>query len=368
MCSIFGFNLKENLEELKNLGISGESRGTDATGISILNDGGFNIIKSPVRAKDFMWDQITTGGDFYQGHTRATTQGNEENNQNNHPFVSKKGDFTLTHNGVIYNDRQLKTGYALPKTNIETDTYVAVQLMEYFKYVDQADKLSIDHVKATCQELSGSFALSILTNDGRLFLLRNNNPLFVLFNGQDLIYASTLEMLESMYDRMKKGEVETMFHGIAGNIPEQVIYEIDLNNLKVLNKKKFKSSTYGSSKYGKSWYRYGNNKYTSNTKTKKNKKEKNDLEDIDNSDSKYLSDIYYNENRNKSSDQYTKKELEVFYEDEYSLLTEQNWWEELSLLAVDFNLSFEELRIMDRIRTEKIRKMNKKTNRLSMKI
>ena len=36
----------------------------------------------------------------------------------------------LAHNGVLYNDKELRREQHLPLTSIETDTYVAVQLLK----------------------------------------------------------------------------------------------------------------------------------------------------------------------------------------------------------------------------------------------
>ena len=69
------------------------------------------------------------------GHTRHATQGKESCNFNNHPFsgTCKNMNFALAHNGVLSNDRELKLKFNLPKTKIETDSYVAVQLLRHRK-------------------------------------------------------------------------------------------------------------------------------------------------------------------------------------------------------------------------------------------
>ena len=61
-----------------------------------------------------------------------TTQGSEEKNYNNHPFLGQAGgrQFALAHNGVLHNDLMLRRSLKLPHTKIETDSYVAVQLIE----------------------------------------------------------------------------------------------------------------------------------------------------------------------------------------------------------------------------------------------
>lgn len=78
------------------------------------------------------------GVNYVMGHTRMTTQGNEKFNYNNHPFPGTvdNADFALAHNGVLYNDTSLRISENLPITNIETDSYRAVQLIEKKKTLD----------------------------------------------------------------------------------------------------------------------------------------------------------------------------------------------------------------------------------------
>ena len=61
-----------------------------------------------------------------------TTQGRASRNRNNHPFFGEAGGelFALAHNGVLWNDDILRRSKHLPKTKIETDSYIAVQLIE----------------------------------------------------------------------------------------------------------------------------------------------------------------------------------------------------------------------------------------------
>ena len=71
------------------------------------------------------------------GHVRMTTQGNAQSNYNNHPFPGNLDghlpgggpDFALAHNGVLNNDLLLRHQLHLPKTRIETDSYIAVQML-----------------------------------------------------------------------------------------------------------------------------------------------------------------------------------------------------------------------------------------------
>ena len=120
-----------------------------------------------------------------------TTQGSEKFNFNNHPFPGHvdKLDFALAHNGVLHNDSELRITECLPKTNIQTDSYVAVQLIE------KENSLNFDSIKKMAEKTEGSFCHTILDDKNNLFIVKGDNPMAVYkFNGFYL-YASTDEIL-----------------------------------------------------------------------------------------------------------------------------------------------------------------------------
>ncbi len=198
MCAIFGFlnhgNKVSNavLKKLiKALSFCAEVRGTDATGISYVNDGKIVTFKKPVPAHKVKF-YFPTSTKVVIGHTRLTTQGSEKQNYNNHPFESEKG-FALAHNGVLYNDRELRKKYMLPDTKIETDSYIAVQLLEHFGSAD------MENIKQMSELVEGSFTFTILRNDNTLFLVKGSNPI-TIYHFEQLglyVYASTKEILEN---------------------------------------------------------------------------------------------------------------------------------------------------------------------------
>ena len=114
MCAIFGFLNYGNKVDgktlkklIRALSVNAETRGTDATGISYVGkDGNIKVFKRPQPAHK-MNLHFLKDTKCVIGHTRYTTQGSEKFNQNNHPFVSANG-FSLAHNGVIYNDKELR--------------------------------------------------------------------------------------------------------------------------------------------------------------------------------------------------------------------------------------------------------------------
>ena len=127
------------------------------------------------------------------GHTRMTTQGSEKQNQNNHPFLGKAGttSFALAHNGVLHNDRELRRIHHLPGSRVQTDSYVAVQLLE------EAGEISLTSLAAMAEELEGSFTFTVLTDQNSLFFLKGNNPLSLWYfpESRVYLYASTEEIL-----------------------------------------------------------------------------------------------------------------------------------------------------------------------------
>lgn len=201
MCAVFGYlDYKGKVSNailkklIRNLSIAAEGRGTDATGISYVNHGKvvtFKKAKPAHKVKLYFPKNTRT----VIGHTRMTTQGSEKYNYNNHPFDGRCGTetFALAHNGVLYNDAEWKAKYHLPKTQIETDSYVAVQLLE------QEKQLHAESIKRMAESVEGSFVFTILRNDNTLFLVKGNNPL-ILYHFPALglyVYASTKTILDN---------------------------------------------------------------------------------------------------------------------------------------------------------------------------
>jgi len=205
MCGVFGFVLKkhgyisgmERRRVVRGLGIAAEVRGTDATGIAYPDPvkGRLKIVKAPIRASNFpFYQNLPLDVPVVIGHTRAATQGSALHNENNHPFkgVTRNGqEFVLAHNGIIWNDQELKLEYDLTY-DIETDSYVAVALLQ------KHNEINMDSVKAVAEKLEGSFVLTILAGD-RVVFVKHDNPL-IIYDFKELgfmLYASTEAILQN---------------------------------------------------------------------------------------------------------------------------------------------------------------------------
>ena len=210
MCAVFGFlDYKGKISNavlkrlIHYLSVAAEVRGTDATGIAYVRGGSMVTYKKPKPAhKVKLFFPRDTRAVI--GHTRFTTQGSEKRNCNNHPFEGHCGKeaFALAHNGVLYNDRELRREQHLPTTPIETDTYVAVQLLE------QGQNLDTENIKRMAEFVEGSFVFTILRNDNTLFLVKGNNPLTVYhFPALGLyVYASTKSILDNALQKIRMTE------------------------------------------------------------------------------------------------------------------------------------------------------------------
>ena len=146
MCSLFGWldyqeimphrMLRKLSQALAN---AAEKRGTDAAGISYVRNGEVVIYKRPKPAHKLHFNP-PEGTRAVMENTRMTTQGDGKFNYNNHPFAGIAGDtsFAFAHNGVLWNDKQLRKDKLIPDTHIETDSYVACQLIESQQKLDKA--------------------------------------------------------------------------------------------------------------------------------------------------------------------------------------------------------------------------------------
>ena len=206
MCSLFGWLDYQGIIPLKvlrkltqSLAVASEERGTDASGISYVKDGQIVIFKRPKPAHRLHFNS-PEGTKAVLGHTRLTTQGNEKNNANNHPFYGKTGatSFSFAHNGIIYNDKELRKEKQLPVTSIETDSYIAVQLLE------SQHKLDFESLRYMSEQVQGSFTFSLLDDKNTLYLIKGSNPLCLLhFASLGLyVYASTESIMKNALKRV----------------------------------------------------------------------------------------------------------------------------------------------------------------------
>lgn len=219
MCSLFGWldykgiiphrMLRKLTQALAN---AAEERGTDAAGISYVKDGKVVIYKRPRPAHKIHF-HVPDGTVAVMGHTRMTTQGDCKNNYNNHPFSGIAGDtsFAFAHNGVLWNDKELRKEKLIPDTHIETDSYAACQLIE------SQQKLDFDSLKYMAETVEGNFTFTVLDNNNSLYIIKGSNPMCLLhFKVLGLyVYASTESIMKKALKqvglyRFASGKIDTV--------------------------------------------------------------------------------------------------------------------------------------------------------------
>ena len=206
MCCLFGLidyrdtlSRRQKTKMVRALAEASEARGTDAAGIAYNAGGTLRIHKRPGPAHTIHFT-VPKASKVIMGHTRMATQGSALKRKNNHPFAGKarREGFALAHNGVLHNDKVLRRVHHLPPTATETDSYIAVQLME------QQGTLNFDSLRFMAEEVEGSFCFTVLDRKDNLYFVKGDNPL-CLYHYPELglyLYASTEEILRNAIGKM----------------------------------------------------------------------------------------------------------------------------------------------------------------------
>ena len=207
MCCLFGLidyghslSAKQKNHVLSALATAAEARGIDATGIAYNYGGKLRIYKRPWPGH-LMRFRVPADAHAIMGHTRMATQGSARKAYNNHPFPGsvKSGAFAFAHNGMIHNDDILRRIKGLPETEIETDSYIGVQLIE------QKKTLSFSSLRYMAEQLEGSFTCTVLDQQNNLYIIKGDNP-FCLYHYPAMgvyLYASTEDILKRALSRIR---------------------------------------------------------------------------------------------------------------------------------------------------------------------
>ncbi|GEO47828.1 glutamine--fructose-6-phosphate transaminase (isomerizing) [Companilactobacillus kimchii] len=221
MCGIVGVIGNNNTTDILLNGLEKlEYRGYDSAGIYVNNQTGKDFLVKEVGKISELENAVTSDvqGLAGIGHTRWATHG-KPTIENAHPHFSEDNRFYLVHNGVITNYAELKKEYLSDfKFESQTDTEVAVQLIDYFA------KKGMDGEAAFRKALSlieGSYAFAMIDKEepDRIFVAKNKSPLLIgLGDGFNVICSDAMAMLDQTHEFveihdgevviLKKGSVE----------------------------------------------------------------------------------------------------------------------------------------------------------------
>lgn len=192
MCGIVGAVLsgKDAVDEvycgLKQL----EYRGYDSVGMSVLCGGNICTVKHGGRVESIGEEVKKLSGEIAIGHTRWATHG-QPTDINAHPHTS--GRFSIVHNGIIENYRDLKRELEDngEKFVSETDSEVIVRLLNMCYSGD-----ILGAIAKTVRKLKGSFALAVLCADfDGIVAVKYKNPIILGFDSQNIYLSSDIPAL-----------------------------------------------------------------------------------------------------------------------------------------------------------------------------
>ena len=181
-----------------------EYRGYDSAGVSVLENNQIVVKKDKGRVSNLNnLDGISSlNGTIGIAHTRWATHG-KPSSLNAHPHLDNSKTFSVVHNGIIENYKELKN--FLENNNYtfysETDTEIIPNLIHYY-YSKENDFLKA--VNLACKDLKGSFALEILCKNepDTLIVTRKDSPLVIGTSSCETFVSSDIPALISFTNNL----------------------------------------------------------------------------------------------------------------------------------------------------------------------
>jgi glucosamine--fructose-6-phosphate aminotransferase (isomerizing) len=199
MCGIVGYVGKKSvvpiiLDGLRRL----EYRGYDSAGIAVAGDGDELQVRraeGKLRNLEEVIRQRPIEGTYGIGHTRWATHG-RPTEENAHPHRDCTGKIVVVHNGIVENYLSLKKKLIAEghKFTTETDTEIIAHLVEKYSVGPGNGRHQSleDAVRQTVKELSGVFALAVIsTEDPNKIVAARNGPPAVIGLGNDEYFVAS---------------------------------------------------------------------------------------------------------------------------------------------------------------------------------
>ena len=231
MCGIVGYNGNKKacpilINGLKKL----EYRGYDSAGISVMENSTIIVKKDKGRVANLesLEGIEALDGTLGIAHTRWATHG-KPSKENAHPHMDNSKTFSVVHNGIIENYKELKeflegknyTFYS------DTDTEIIPNLIHYY-YKKENNFLKA--VNLACKDLKGSYALEIINKNepDTLIVTRKDSPLVIGTKKDETFISSDIPALISFTNNFYFLNDKEYAVITKGNIE---FYDFDLNKL-----------------------------------------------------------------------------------------------------------------------------------------
>ena len=202
MCGIVAFKGKSFdagkvvFEGLKLL----EYRGYDSAGIALLSDNkDLKIFKKQGRVanSENLFSEANIRSNICIGHTRWATHG-EPSDKNSHPILSYNKKFTIVHNGIIENYKELKKiledeGYSFLT---DTDTEVLVNFLE--SCISKSSSVE-EGLTFGLSKVEGAYGIVLMDNENpeNLYAARKGSPLAIgKFDGNFILASDATPIVK----------------------------------------------------------------------------------------------------------------------------------------------------------------------------
>ena len=231
MCGIVGYNGNKKacpilINGLKKL----EYRGYDSAGISVMEKN--NIIVKKDKGRVANLENIegieSLNGTLGIAHTRWATHG-KPSKENAHPHMDNSKTFSVVHNGIIENYKELRDFLESKNYTFysDTDTETIPNLIHYYY---EKENNFLKAVNLACKDLKGSYALEVINKNDpdTLIVTRKDSPLVIGTKKDETFISSDIPALISFTNNFYFLNDKEYAVITKGNIE---FYDFNLNKL-----------------------------------------------------------------------------------------------------------------------------------------
>ena len=164
-----------------------EYRGYDSAGLSVIENNSIFTLKHKGRVQNLidLEKDKNLNGSIGIAHTRWATHG-KPSTINSHPHTDENNIFSVVHNGIIENYKDLRSFLTKENYNLksETDSEVIPNLIHYFynkHSLKSPEEKFRKAVTETCLKLEGNYAIEVICSmcPNMIIVARHDSPLVI---------------------------------------------------------------------------------------------------------------------------------------------------------------------------------------------